>query len=812
MRQIIRAALRVVRHDPGYAIAFALTLGLGIGATTAIFSAVEGVLIRPLPYPHADRIVYARQPLARTGQANALFSFVEVADYREQTRTIEELVEYGDWTFNVVGLGEPRVASGGLVTSNYFKVLAIRPHLGRVLTPEDDRRGSAPVAVLTYEFWRRAAGADPNVLNQAIELSGVATTIVGVLEPGSHYAGTERAELYANYPTNAHYMSATMQGERQHRMTDVYALIKPGVTLEIAQADVELVSNRLHTEHPKDYPASQGFQVTLTPWREVLVQKARPTLLILMGAVGLVLLVACANVGNLTLARLVKRERELSVRAALGATPAQLRGQLLIEHLVLATAGSVLGVGIAAVARQGLADYAARFTLRADAVGINWAVLAFSLGVGIAAATFFAWAPRLPAAGSATSALTAGMSGGRATSGRAQRQAQRALVVAQVAVSFVVLVGAGLLVRTFINLQHVDPGFDDANVLSLRAPNFTRLPPDKNRAVFDEASAKILTLPGVDAVATTSRAPYSVVSVNTFYLRTETGKYSEPAPPLQMLPTTVSPTYFSALKIPILRGRALGAEDTTTAPRAVVINDTMARLAFGSESPLNRRIQWSFDGSTWPPARTIVGVSKDVRDLGAGRPALPSVYESSTQVAPGPSLLVRTRGDAAAAGREAARVIHELDPKRAVTDVQLLSASAAERVAPWRLNATLFGSFALLALAIAAVGVGGVLAFSVSERTREFGIRMALGSAKAQILRGILQEGLTLSAVGLGLGVAGALLLSRFLEGLLFEVTPLDVVTFAATAATLVLVALGASWLPAHRATKVDPVVALRAQ
>ena len=809
---LVRGA-RVLRQDPGYALAFVLTLGLGIGATTAIFSAVEGVLIRPLPYPHADRIVYAQQPLTRTGQSNALFSFAEVADYRAQAGTIEEVVEYGDWTFNVVGLGEPRVTFGGLVTSNYFKVLAIRPRLGRTLVPEDDGRGAPPVAVLTYEFWQRIAGADPGVMNQTIELSGVPTTIVGVLEPGSHYAGTERAEVYANYPTNSHYMSATMQGERRHRMTDVYALLKPGVALEAARADVALVANRLHTAYPAAYPEAQGFGITLTPWREVLVQKARPTLLILMGAVGLVLLVACANVGNLTLTRLVKRERELAVRAALGATPGQLRRHLLSEHLMLALAGAIVGGVIAGVARSGLADYAARMTLRADAVELNGVVLGFSILVSVAAAFAFAWAPRLPSAGTASSIASAGASGGRTTGGRAQRRAQRALVVAQVAVSFVVLVGAGLLARTFVNLQRVDAGFDPSRVIALRSPNMNQSPPDRNRALFDEVTARLQAFPGVEMVATASRAPFSAVTVSALYLRTDRGRFNTSQAPVQMLPTTVSASYFPALKIPIVRGRLFGPEDTATAPRVVVINETMAKLTFGDESPLNRQVQWSFNGTSWqPPLRTIVGVVKDVRELGAGRPALPTVYEASTQVPPGPAVLIRAAGDAAPAAREAARVVHELDPKRPVTDVWMLSTAAAERVAPSRLNAALFGGFALLALAIAAVGVGGVLAFSVSERTREFGIRMALGSDRTRILRGVLSEGLVLAGAGLLIGVAAAVMLSRFLEGLLFEVSPSDVATFAATGAVLALVALAASWLPARRATSVDPSVALRAQ
>jgi len=810
IRSTFRAAWRQLRQDIGYAVAFVVTLGLGIGASTAIFSAVEGVLIRPLPYPHADRIVYVQQPLQRTGDENTHFSFVEAGDYRTQTRTLEEVVEYGDWQFNVVGLGEPRVVYGGLVTSNYFKVLAIRPFIGRVLQPDDDGRATQPVAVLTYEFWQRITGSDRSVINKTIELTGVATTIVGVLEPGSHYAGTERADIYANYPTNAHYMSASMQNERAHRMTDLYALVKDGVTVDQAQADVTAVSNRLHIAYPAEYPAERGFGVTITPWREVLVRKARPTLLVLMGAVGLVLLVACANVGNLTLARLVRRERELAVRAALGATPAHLRKQLLAEHLLLALAGSVVGIAIAAFAHGGLVDYTRRLTLRADALALNVVVLGFSLLIAVAAAILFAWMPRLPDPGSVSSSAAA-TGGQRLTTGRVERRAQRTLVAVQVAISFIVLTGAGLLVRTFMNLQRVDPGFSEAGVLLVRAPNMTRLPADRNRALLDDISTRLMQYPGVQSVATSSRAPFEVVSINAIFLRTAQGRFSQPEPPVQMLTTVVSPTYFATLRIPILRGRTFGLGESPTGQRGLIINESMAKLAFGDRDPLNQRLEWSFDGTTWNQPRTIVGVAKDARELGGGQPVAPTVFDSSTQNSPGASLLIRTSDPSPSVGREAARLLHEQDPKRPVTDVAWLSQSAAERVAPSRLNAVLFAGFAVLALTIAAIGVGGVLAFSISERTREFGIRMALGADRVRILRGVLGEGLILAAAGLVIGLVGALFLSRFLEGLLFEVTPLDMLTFAATGASLALVALAAAWVPARRATKVEPSVALRA-
>jgi predicted permease len=810
--QTLRPVFRRLRDAPGYAAAFVLTLGLGIGATTAIFSAVERVLIRPLPYPNADRIVYLQQPLARSGTANTMFSFTEVADYRVQAKTLDEIVEYGDWQFNVVGRGEPILAYGGLVTSNYFRLLDIKPYLGRTLSADDDVSGAPAVAVLTYEFWRRAFDADPGVLGRVIELTNVATTIVGVVEPGSHYAGTERAELYANYSTNAHYMGASMQEERSHRMTDVYALVKPGVAIDQARAEVESIADRLHAAYPEHYSTERGFGVTMTPWRDVLVREARPTLLILMGAVALVLIVACANVGNLTLARLVTRERELAVRAALGATPGQLRRQLLAEHMLLAAAGSLVGVLVAYLALDLLVDYAARMTLRAEEVRIDGVVLGFSLAVGAIVALLFAWVPRLPASTSAAPVLASGSGGGRSTVSRAQRRAQRALVAAQVAVSFVVLVGAGLLARSLANLHDVQPGFRTASVVTLKAPNMTRQPPERNRQIFDELVERLAAYPGVESVAIATSAPFDRQTVYAWRLRVEGASPEIREAPVQMLANTVSPSYFETLDLPVVGGRPFGADDTATAEPAVVLNESLAALLFGSENPLGRRLQWSYDGSAWPGWRTVVGVARDVRELGPQSPPLATVYQSSVQAAPGPTILVRTAGDAEAAAREGARLVHEMDAKRPVVDVWTLDHALGEHIAPSRVNAALFGAFATLALSIAIVGLAGVLAFAVSERTREFGVRMALGAEPGRILRGVVGEGLTLAAAGLVGGAIIAVGLARLVEGILFGVRPTDAATFALAALVLVAASAAASWVPARRATQVHPSVALRAE
>ena len=807
--QTLRPVFRRLRDAPGYAFAFVMTLGLGIGATAAIFSAVEGVLIRPLPYPNADRIVYVQQPLRASGTANASFSFSEIADYRAQAATVDEVVEYGDWQFNVVGRGDPMLAYGGLVTSNYFTLLDIKPYLGRTLTADDDVSGAPAVAVLTYEFWRRAFDEDPGVLGSVIELTGVATTIVGVVEPGSHYAGTQRAELYANYSTNSHYMSASMQEERSHRMTDVYALLKPGVSLDSARSEFESIARRLYAAYPEHYAAERGFGLSMTPWREVLVREARPTLLILMGAVALVLIVACANVGNLTLARLVTRERELAVRAALGATPGQLRRQLLAEHLVLALAGAVVGVGVAYLALGLLVDYAARMTLRAEEVAINGTVLAFALAMGVVVAVLFAWVPRLPGSTSAAPVLASGSGGGRTTVGRAQRQAQRGLVAAQVAVSFVVLVGAGLLARSLLNLQDVDPGIHVEDVVTFKAPNMTQQPPPRHRAIMEETAERLAAYPGVESVATASSAPFDRLIVYAWRVRVEGASPELREAPVQMLTNAVSHNYFETLGVPIARGRGF-VDETSGSEPSVVVNASLASLLFGTDNPVGRRMQWSYDGRSWAGWRTIVGVAGDIRELGPQSPPLPTVYESAVQAAPGAALIVRTAGDAAAASQEGARLIHELDPKRPVTDVWTLEEALGEHIVPSRLNAVLFGTFAILALSIAIVGLAGVLAFAVSERTREFGVRMALGAEPRAILKGVVGEGMTLAAIGLAGGAVMAIALARLVEGILFGVSPTDVPTFVASAVVLVLAAGAASWVPARRATMVEPSTALQ--
>jgi putative ABC transport system permease protein len=438
----IRLALRSLPRTGGYALAFVLTLGLGIGANTAIFSVINGVLLRPLPYPDAGRIMHLRQPQAAAGSEGSGFSFVELADYRREAKTIDQFVEFGDWTFNVLGRGAAHRATGGLVTSNFFSLLGARPRLGRMLVESDDSRSAPPVVVLTYAYWQRVFGSDPSVVGQMLDLTVKRAQIVGVLEPGSHYATQRKQDFYANYTANDHYLSASMQHARGHRMTDVYARLAPGATPAAAQAELRQIAARLHETYPAAYPKSRGFDTIVTPWKDELTAKARPTLMILLVTTIFVLIISCANVANLTLTRLVQRERELAIRSALGARAFALRRQLLAENLVLSVLGGLLGLGLAVAGLNLLIRYTARFTSRIGEIALDGRVLAFTLAVSVAMALLFAWAPRLTFLGDPVGAMAG--AGGRVAGSRGRRRTQRLLVVGQLAASFMLNIGAGL--------------------------------------------------------------------------------------------------------------------------------------------------------------------------------------------------------------------------------------------------------------------------------------------------------------------------------------------------------------------------------
>ena len=803
----LRIAVRNLSRMPWFSLAFILTLGLGIGANTAIFSVINGVLLRPLPYPEADRIMHLRQAQTTAGIDDSSFSFPEVADLRSQAKTVDQVVEFGDWTFNVLGRGDPHRATGGLVTANFFQMLGARPQLGRMLIAADEAKGAAPVAVLTHAYWQRIFGSDPTVIGQTLDLTVKKAQIVGVLAPGAHYATERKQDFYVNYEANDHYMSASMQGQRTHRMTDVYARLASGATHQTAQAEIRQIASSWHQAYPESYPPARGFDVVVTPWKDELTERARPMLMILLVTTTFVLIIACANVGNLTLTRLVHRETEMSIRTALGAPAALLRRQLLAENLVLAVFGGVLGLALAVGGLSLLISYAGRFTNRTGEIAVDSWVLGFTMIVALAIAMLFAWAPRLSFVNEPARAMAG--AGGRAAGSVGRRRAQRLLVVSQLAASFMLLIGAGLLTRTLMQLYAVDPGFDLANVLSLQAPDFTAQSRDKRLQFSQEVLDRVKDQSMVQSAAMASAAPLAGAMAMPQEIRVDGGD-PDAATAQIVVSRIVSSGYFDTVGTPLVTGRAFQVTDLQTSPPVVILSQTMARYYFRDQPPVGRRLSWKLGNGNWSPPAEIVGVAADTHADGlTEKPAL-TMYRPDTQTSAVSTLLVRTAGSTEQLAPRVVETIRQLDPNRPVDHVQTLEEIRDETIAPQRLNATLIGLFAVLALAIAMVGVAGVLAFSVSQRTNELGIRMALGAEPGSILRMILGEGVTMAGIGLVIGGIAAVPLSRMLTGLLFGVQPIDPPTIGLAALLLVTIALIAAWVPARRAMTVDPMTALR--
>jgi putative ABC transport system permease protein len=817
----LRIAIRSLTRVPGFALAFILTLGLGIGANTAIFSVINGVLLRPLPYPEADRIMRLRQPQALAGIEDTLFSFPEIAHYRSVSKTIDQFVEFGDWTFNVLGRGNAHRATGGLVTANFLPMLGAQPLVGRLLVAADEVKGAPPVAVLTYDYWERVFGADPSVVGQMLDLTVKRAQIVGVLRPGAHYATQRKQDFYVNYAANDHYMTSSMQNGWPHRMTTVYGRLAPGATAANAQAELRQIAAALHQDRPEAYAQSRGFDVVVRPWKDELTGKAKPTLVILLATTVFVLIIACANVANLTLTRLVQREREMGIRAALGAPATMLRRQLLAENLVLTVLGGVLGLVFAVSGLNLLIGYTARFTNRTGEIGLDVTVLIFTMVVSTAMAVLFALAPRLTFMDDPARAMAAG--GGRSTSGRGRRGAQRALVVSQLAASFMLLVGAGLLMRTLMGLYSVQPGFDLANVLSLQAPNFMFQNPQTpaldsarlaqfNRDVLERVKAEA----SVRNAAVASAAPLAGSVPQQREFRIDGADADALAASPRTVTRVVSGSYFETIGMPLKQGRTFQSTDTSTSARVVILSESMAKYYFKANSPIGRRISYKqvngITGAvTWSTPAEIVGLVADSRADGIDQAPMHTIFQPDTQQSAPSTLLVRTTGDTPKAlALRVVDTIRTLDPNRPIDHIQTLEEIRDEAIAPQRLNATLIGLFAGLALVIATVGVAAVLSFSVSQRTTEMGLRVALGARPGEIQRMILGEGAMMAGVGLVVGGIAAIPLSHFLKGLLFGVEPADALTIAISAALLIAVALVAAWVPARRATAVDPITALR--
>jgi putative ABC transport system permease protein len=809
----LRYAVRSLTRARGYALTVILTLGLGIGANTAIFSVVRGVLLKPLPHRDGDRLVYLRQSVDGPGGENIGFSVPEILDFRNAARTIQGIAEYSNMTYTLQGDDDAIRINVGLVTGNYFETMGLSPVLGRVLDERDDGTSVPPVMVLTWDFWQRRFQGDSTVIGKSVRLDGRAVEIVGVMQAAPSFP--DRIDALLNMVISEHHTSAMMVHGRTHRMTQMIARLTPGAAVEQARAEVTAIRARVQADHVDAYDPGSNYRVSVIPFREVLGERARLTLYLLMGAAAFVLVISCANVANLTLMRSVRREHELVVRAALGAGIARLRRLLLAENLVLAGLGAVLGLLIARGGVKLLIALAERYSPRANEIQLDWMVLGFTLLVTLLVAFILAFAPRLAKEGTLGSWIAAGVT--RASGGLRRQRLQRGLVVAQIAVSVMLLTGAGLLTRTMIQLASVDDGLSAQEVLTMEVPLGTARTDADAKSLYERMRYELAAIPGVSEVGVGSTMP-----LRSTQFQLEIKADGRPLAAGEAMPRaeyrTASPEYFRAAGIPLLKGREFQSTDQAGGQLVVVINKTLADQLFPDRDPIGQRVAWTGDVLRFIPVsgdwRTVIGVVGDTKDGGLDAAPRGVVYQpwAQEQHFGFGGLVIRAASDPSALVGAATRLVRGIVPQDPIENVLTVSQIRDESVAPRRLNATLVSSFGLLAVIIAAVGIAGVLAFSVSARTNEIGIRMSLGADGGRIQRMILSEGGVLLVAGLVAGILGSLFATRLIRGLLFGVAPHDPMTLLGVAAAMIAVGVGACWFPAIRASRIDPMVAIRTQ
>jgi predicted permease len=810
MLQDLKFALRSLPRTKGLFVTVVATLALGIGANAAMFSLVRGVLLRPLVNRDEGRLLYIRQGAPGIGDENATFSVPEIQDLRAQTKTLTAIGEFSTIGFTMVGLGEPRQVRAGVVNGNYFEVMGLRPVLGRLLDAGDDGPAAAGAAVLTHRFWTNDLHADPNVVGKTVRLGTRSATIVGVLEPSVPYPA--ETELIANVVTSPHHLSATMVTGREHRMTEIFGRLAANADLDAARAELHGIHTAMIREHPEAYSAQAAFDISAVRLRDQITAGARTVLILLLGASALVFVIACCNVANLILARTVRRGSELAVRSALGASAGRLRRTLLAESLLMCGTGALLGIAIAGPMVSVLSRYASRFSIRALDVSLDASMLWVGVGLAMIAAVLLAFVPRLPRAEASHGAgLTSG--GWRITTSTNRRL--RAFAVTQIAVSFILLAGAGMLLLTLVSLRSIRPGFETARVLSVNIPVTTfGKTPEQVRGFYRELRQRLAVVPGVDRVAFGSVVPWRDAGGNSLAFTVEGLNRSDDDRPRARF-RSVSPGFFSALGIPLVAGRDFTEADRSGAERVVIISERIARELFPGQDALNRQLAWT-DGlikfiNISPAPRRIVGIAADIDDERIDPKPAMTIYHPFEQEIGGGRLFLLTSVDPYSLVPTVTRTVRDLAADQVVERAATLDDVRAEVLAPERLNTMVFGGFAAVALAIALVGVGGVLAFSVSGRIREFGVRLAIGSQPSRILAGVLREGLAIAAIGVAIGAIGGLAIARLIGSYVAGVRLPGVMPIAGAALLLIVAAVVAALVPAARASRVDVVRALRA-
>jgi predicted permease len=816
--QDIRYGFRMLSKRPGFTLVVVLTLALGIGANTAVFSVVNAVLLRPLPFPHPEQIMLVRDDLAGRQLENVGMSVLELKDFQESAGIFEQISAVWPVDANLTGSDRPERIELLAVSPNYFSLLGAHAQLGRVFGPQDEAQGFAEGVVISNGLWVRLFGADPNILGRKVSADGDVYTIIGVMPPDFRHPGETLRNDVDMWATAGFAANPFGPPQRNQRiLPGAIARLKPGLNVQQAQAQLDNFVAHLRKEFPKDYPEESGWAVRLLPAHEQLVGHARTTLWVLMTAVGLVLLIACVNIANLLLARSSARQREMAIRLALGAGRGRLIRQLLIESLLLALAGGGVALLVLALVMKLLLDFVPTEIPRLHEVGFNVTALLFTLLVSILTGLLFGLIPALQASRpELTSSLKEG-SQGAGSGGRSQRF-RSLLVITELALSLVLMIGAGLLLRSFARLLEVTPGFDPSHVLTARiwlpVPNNPEMdpyrPPAKRVAFMQEVLRRVSALPGVQyaAIGTGNSVPLVGQHNKAPFVLEERAEEDAKLPRAEV--SAVSADYFRALGAPLVRGRFLAASDDDQTSRVALIDETLAQRFWPNSDPVGQRIKLGARASN-APWITIVGVVGNIKMDGFDQPDQPHIYLSILQ-SPNYAMAVylRTDGRPSSLTQALRQQVQAVDPALPVfgerTMEELVQTSLAQR----RFTLQVVGMFGVLSLLLAGIGIYGVMAYSVSQRTREIGIRLALGASTSTILSWVLKQGMRLALAGVMLGLLVAFALTRLLQGLLFGIAPTDPLTYLGLAVLLTAVALMACYIPARRATRVDPMVALR--
>jgi putative ABC transport system permease protein len=805
--QDLKFGARTLLKSRGFTLVAVLTLAIGVGANTAIFSVVEAVLLRTLPYHDADRLVTLWENNRLRNRPRNVVNPGNLLDWREQASSFEGVAAFYDDRFGLTGGGDPEEVAGQAATPNLFQVLGARPALGRTLLPGDGAAGGQSVAVISHRLWQRRFGGTPDVVGKTVVLNGAGATIVGVMPPDFKWFIKENslsgkpAEVWVPLE-----LPDQLRTGRRGRYLSAVARLKPGVTFEQARSEMDTVASRLEAQYPE---VDKGWGASVVPLREQLAGEIRPALLVILGAVAFVLLIACVNVANLLMARSAGRRKELSLRAALGAGRLRIVRQLLTESMLLAVVGGALGLLLAHWGVGALVALSPPNLLGEGQVGVNLTVLAFTLAVSLLTGVAFGVAPALEASRLNLSESLKESARGNVGGGRAGR-VRAALVVAEVGLALVLLVGAGLMVRSFLRLQSVHPGFDAGNLLTMRVmlPQ-TKYPEDARKVeFFRRATERLRALPGVRSVSAVSALPFADIGAATSF--TVVGRPAPPAGDRWGTDVRVADeSYFRTMNIPVVNGRTFTEQEAVEDRKVAVVNEAMVRKYFPGEDPLGKRILVNMGSQ--PTPTEIIGVVGDARYDKLDGELRPMVYWTPPQLTySSMALVVRADGDPAALGPAAMREIQAVDKEQPVSDVRTMESWVADSTARTRFGTLLLGAFACAALVLAAVGIYGVISYSVAQRRNEIGIRMALGAQTRDVLRLVVGQGMRLVLAGVGVGLLGAFALTRLMSGLLYGVAATDPPTFAANALLLAAVSLLACYVPARRATRVDPLIALR--